>query len=39
MIAYVAHHDRNGLWSNHEGGLNFNPSLSLDEVPCTDRLI
>ncbi|MEL0098364.1 MAG: tRNA (adenosine(37)-N6)-threonylcarbamoyltransferase complex transferase subunit TsaD [Opitutae bacterium] len=36
MIAYVAHHDRVGLWSNRGGILNFNPSLSLDAVPSID---
>ena len=33
MIAFVAHQDRQGLWSNRNGELNFNPSLALDEVP------
>ena len=34
MVAYVAHQDCKALWPNENGDLTFNPSLSLDEVPC-----
>ncbi len=34
MVAYVAHQDCKALWPNENGDLIFNPSLSLDEVPC-----
>ena len=33
MIAYAAYQDRNGLWPNEKGELNFNPGLSLDDIP------
>jgi N6-L-threonylcarbamoyladenine synthase len=34
MIAHAALIDRHSVWSNKFGELNFNPSLSLDEIPC-----
>jgi len=33
MIAFAAFIDRNGLWSNENGQLNFNPSLMIDSLP------
>jgi len=33
MIAFAAFIDRNGLWSNANGQLNFNPSLMIDSLP------
>ena len=32
MIAFAAHCDRTGLWSNKNGELNFKPGLSIDEA-------
>mgnify|MGYP000058626422 CR=1 FL=1 len=33
MIAFATFIDRNGLWSNENGQLNFNPSLMIDSLP------
>jgi hypothetical protein len=33
MIAFAAFLDRDGLWSNENGQLSFNPSLMLDSLP------
>lgn len=34
MIAHAAHHDPNGLWPNDGGILNFNPGLTLENIPA-----
>jgi len=33
MIAFAAFLDRDGLWSNENGQLSFNPSLMIDSLP------